>query len=156
MKKQPEIQSGAHPEGQRQLLSRSIRRQVASGRLPVFALVLSLIWMGGLPFAVPASAETFHLGTQESEQLEAAEPVYTPRPTITEEMLEAGIKAFCVARFEIGANGKSKVHLVTSTGSAEVDELTLSTLRTWRFNPGKRGGIPVASVRKIKVEFEVD
>lgn len=133
-------------------------RPVAFAALSLGSIMVltNLIWMSGLSFVAPAYAETFHLGTQESEQLEAAEPVYTPRPTITEEMLEAGIKAFCVARFEIGANGKSKVHLVTSTGSAEVDELTLSTLRTWRFNPGKRGGIPVASVRKIKVEFEVD
>ncbi len=109
----------------------------------------------GLP-CQSALAETFKLGAQESESLEPAEPVFAPSPVITEEMLESGIKAFCVARFEISPLGKHVVHLVTSTGSAEVDELTLSTLRTWRFRPGKRGGQPAASVRKIKVEFEVD
>lgn len=109
----------------------------------------------GLPCQM-ALAETFKLGAQESESLEPAEPIFAPSPVITEEMLESGIKAFCVARFEISPLGKHVVHLVTSTGSAEVDELTLSTLRTWRFRPGKRGGQPAASVRKIKVEFEVD
>lgn len=109
----------------------------------------------GLP-CQRAFAETFKLGAQESESLEPAEPIFAPSPVISEEMLESGIKAFCVARFEISPLGKHVVHLVTSTGSAEVDELTLNTLRTWRFRPGKRSGQPAASVRKIKVEFEVD
>jgi hypothetical protein len=124
-------------------------------------LYLAAIFILLVLFVVPGheskvNAETFKLGAQEAEELQAAEPVFTPRPVITEEMMESGIKAFCIARFEIASSGKQVVHLVSSTGSAEVDEHVLGTLRTWRFLPGKRGGVPVASVRKIRVELEVD
>ena len=103
-----------------------------------------------------ASAETFCLGTQESNHLIPAEPFDCPQPAITEEMLEQGIKTNCTAKFAIAPTGKSTVELLSSTGSSEVDELTLGTLRTWRFHPASLSGSPVASVRKIKVEFEVD
>jgi TonB family protein len=71
-------------------------------------------------------------------------------------MLEQGIKTNCTAKFAIAPTGKSTVELISSTGSSEVDELTLGTLRTWRFRPASLSGSPVASVRKIKVEFEVE
>lgn len=104
----------------------------------------------------PALAETFKLGTQESNHLIPAEPLDCPQPVITEEMLEQGIKTNCTAKFAIAPSGKSTVELISSTGSSEVDEMTLGTLRTWRFRPASLSGSPVASVRKIKVEFEVD
>lgn len=103
-----------------------------------------------------ARAETFKLGTQESNHLVPAEPLDCPQPIITEEMLEQGIKTDCTAKFAIAPTGKSTVELLSSTGSSEVDELTLGTLRTWRFRPASLSGSPVASVRKIKVEFEVE
>lgn len=111
------------------------------------------------PFGIlgrPALAETFKLGTQESNHLIPAEPLDCPQPVITEEMLEQGIKTNCTAKFAIAPSGKSTVELISSTGSSEVDEMTLGTLRTWRFRPASLSGSPVASVRKIKVEFEVD
>jgi TonB family protein len=103
-----------------------------------------------------AQAETFKLGSQESSHLIPAEPLDCPRPVITEEMLEQGIKTNCTAKFAIAPTGKSTVQLLSSTGSSEVDELTLDTLRTWRFRPASLSGSPVASVRKIKIEFEVE
>ena len=136
-------------------MMKKIEKANLKGSLLAFLALSLLVGMQYIAFN-PAQAETFSLGVQESEDLQVAEPVFMPPPIITEEMLESGIKAFCVARFEIAATGKHAVHLVSSTGSAEVDEHTLTTLRTWRFLPGKRGGVPVASVRKIKVEFEVD
>ncbi|MBP9091073.1 energy transducer TonB [bacterium] len=127
-----------------------------TARLLAIALVVAPLALG-LPGAlVPAQAETFKLGTQESNHLIPAEPLDCPQPAITEEMLEQGIKTNCTAKFAIAPTGKSTVELLSSTGSSEVDELTLGTLRTWRFRPASLSGSPVASVRKIKVEFEVD
>jgi hypothetical protein len=120
-------------------------------------LSLALVVVGIITtFSCSAQAETFKLGTQESNHLVPAEPLDCPQPVITEEMLEQGIKTHCTAKFAIAPTGKSTVELLTSTGSSEVDDLTLSTLRTWRFRPASLSGSPVASVRKIKVEFEVD
>lgn len=129
----------------------------ASSVLTAKLLALALLATGLTgTFAKAVQAETFKLGTQESNHLIPAEPLDCPQPAITEEMLEQGIKTNCTAKFAIAPTGKSTVVLLSSTGSSEVDELTLGTLRTWRFRPASLSGSPVASVRKIKVEFEVD
>ncbi|CAN5156769.1 hypothetical protein BH11CYA1_BH11CYA1_07490 [soil metagenome] len=121
------------------------------------ALAANAVAIGPIDgLSLAASAETFKLGTQESNHLIPAEPFDCPQPAITEEMLEQGIKTNCTAKFAIAPSGKATVELLSSTGSSEVDELTLGTLRTWRFHPASLSGSPVASVRKIKVEFEVD
>jgi len=102
------------------------------------------------------SAETLRIGTQQSATLIPAEAVRCPQPEITHEMLEQGIKANCLAKFAIEPSGKHTVELLSSTGSPEFDELTLDTLRGWQFRPAQLAGDPVYSVRKIKVEFEVE
>lgn len=108
------------------------------------------------PGCAGGNAKTFQMGTQEANHLIPAEAISCPQPAITSEMLEQGIKANCLAKFAIATSGKHTVQLLSSTGSSEVDEMTLETLRTWRFRPASLSGEPVASVRKIKVEFEVD
>ncbi len=136
-------------------LMNSKRTHFAAAALSVLAAnLLAIAPIGTL--GSPALAETFKLGTQESNHLIPAEPLDCPQPVITEEMLEQGIKTNCTAKFAIAPSGKSTVELISSTGSSEVDEMTLGTLRTWRFRPASLSGSPVASVRKIKVEFEVD
>lgn len=127
-----------------------------TAKLLAIALVVAPSFAGLTGALQPVQAETFKLGTQESNHLVPAEPLDCPQPIITEEMLEQGIKTNCTAKFAIAPTGKSTVVLLSSTGSSEVDELTLGTLRTWRFRPASLSGSPVASVRKIKVEFEVD
>lgn len=102
------------------------------------------------------NAETLRIGTQQSATLVPAEAVRCPQPEITHEMLEQGIKAHCLAKFAIEPSGKHTVELLSSTGSPEFDELTLDTLRSWQFRPAQLAGDPVYSVRKIKVEFEVE
>ena len=101
-------------------------------------------------------AKTFQLGTQDSNSLVPAEALNCPQPAVTTEMMEQGVKTNCLAKFAIQPTGKHTVELLTSTGSSEVDEMTLETLRTWKFRPASLSGSAVPSVRKIKIEFEVD
>ncbi|MDQ5934991.1 MAG: periplasmic protein TonB [Cyanobacteriota bacterium erpe_2018_sw_21hr_WHONDRS-SW48-000092_B_bin.40] len=135
-------------------LMNSKSNHFAAALAVLLANLLAIAPIGSL--GTPALADTFKLGTQESNHLIPAEPIDCPQPVITEEMLEQGIKTNCTAKFAIAPTGKSTVELLSSTGSSEVDELTLVTLRTWRFRPASLSGSPVASVRKIKVEFEVE
>jgi TonB family protein len=114
------------------------------------ALLTSFVGAGG------SLAETFKLGTQEAETFKQAEVLSSPEPVISSELKEECLKTFCVARFNIDAKGKITVQLITSSGSPEVDEITVSTLRGWRFRPALRGTEPVPSTRKIRVEFVVD
>jgi len=45
---------------------------------------------------------------------------------------------------------------LTTSGSNQVDEITLDTLRHWKFKPATVDDQPVTSTRKIRVEFEVE
>jgi TonB family protein len=113
-------------------------------------LLTSIAWAGG------SLADTFKLGTQEAETFKQAEILSSPEPVISSELKEECLKTFCVARFNIDAKGRITVQLITSSGSPEVDEITVSTLRGWKFRPALRGTEPVPSTRKIRVEFVVD
>jgi TonB family protein len=98
----------------------------------------------------------FTIGTQESSTYYDAEALVCPHPEIPPELHEQCFKSCCIARFIIKADGKSSVKLLSSSGSAQVDDIALSTLQRWRFRPAMLNGKPVQSTRKIRVEFEVE
>jgi periplasmic protein TonB len=50
----------------------------------------------------------------------------------------------------------SKVQVLTSSGYDRLDEAAVRTIRTWRFVPGKRGGVPEAMWFTIPVPFILD
>jgi protein TonB len=56
----------------------------------------------------------------------------------------------------VSPNGKSDVQLIGSSGSQEVDNLTLETLRRWKFKPATIDGAPVEGSKKVQVEFKVE
>jgi TonB family protein len=56
----------------------------------------------------------------------------------------------------VSASGKTDVKLLSSSGSSEIDDITLQTLRTWKFKPATLDGEPIEGVRKIQVEFQID
>ena len=104
----------------------------------------------------PVQADTFKLGVQEAAAYRQAEIISSPEPVISSELKEECLKTYCEARFSIDSKGKFAVNLVTSSGSTEVDDITVSCLRCWKFRPAMRGAEPVASTRKIRVEFVVE
>lgn len=103
-----------------------------------------------------AGATTLTLGTEYSSSYKIAEPTFTPEPEISPELHEQCFKSSCVAKFVIKKDGKTSVSLLTSSGSQEVDDIALNTLRRWKFKPATLDGQAVDSSRKIKVEFEVE
>ena len=117
------------------------------------ALVASLILTDGLP---KARATTLTLGAEYSSKYKIAEPTYAPEPEINPELHETCFKSCCIAKFLVKANGKTSVVLLTSSGSREVDDMALATLRRWKFKPATLDGQPVDSSRKIRIEFEVE
>lgn len=95
-------------------------------------------------------------GTTDSSSYEDALAIECPQPELTAEHNEQGIKTSCSARFVIDEVGKFSVRLVSSTGSQEVDDMALATLRRWKFKPAQLNGKAVKSSRKIKIEFEIE
>lgn len=103
-----------------------------------------------------AVAKTYDTGTESGAEFVPAKAVDCPCPDIPSDLKEETMKCCCVARFAIDQEGKCKVRLVSSSGSDEIDDITLRTLRKWKFKPAMLDGKPVSSTRRIKVEFEVD
>lgn len=117
-----------------------------------YALLLSIAVT-----AAPVSASPLLKGgTTDSSSYEDALALEAPQPELPAEHTEQSCKKSCCARFTIEDTGKFEVKLVSSTGSQEVDDVALATLKKWKFKPAQLNGKPVKSSRKIKIEFEVD
>ncbi len=110
---------------------------------------------GGL-FAAPAWAKEFNVGTEATVNYVAAQCISSPAPVIPPELHERCFKSYCQACFYIGADGKFKVQLLTPSGLPELDVVTLSTLKRWKFRPATLDGKPVPSKRTVKIEFAVE
>ena len=127
--------------------ARNFSRQLALA----VAVSSSLFCLENLAFA-----KTFTLGTDYSSNYKIAEPIFTPEPEISPELKEQCFKSCCIAKFLIMSDGQTSVKLLSSSGSSDVDEIALETLRRWKFKPAQLDGKPVESSRKIRVEFEIE
>jgi protein TonB len=107
-------------------------------------------------FTMSVDAKTYDVGADTSAEFVEAKATFTPQPNIPSTHHEQCFKSCCIARFFIAADGKTKVKLLSSSGSNEIDDITLVTLRRWKFKPAMLDGKPVESTRRIKVEFEVN
>jgi TonB family protein len=105
---------------------------------------------------VCAQLKTFSAGTASTATYLDAKPIVNPMPKIPAHLHEECFTSCCVARFKIDAKGVHQVKLITSSGNADIDEITLSTLRRWKFKPAMLDGKPVPTTRRLRVEFEVD
>jgi TonB family protein len=126
------------------------------GMKNVYLAISALIAALWLAFPPSGFATTLTLGTESASEFEKAEIVSSPKPIIPAELHEHCFKSCCIAKFLIHEDGKTNVHIVSSSGSMEVDELTLDTLRKWQFKPAMLDGKPVESSRKVRIEFEVE
>jgi TonB family protein len=121
----------------------------------LFSIALALLAWGSF-LAQPTLAKSYDLGIDAASEYKAAEIVANPAPVIPSELSEQSFKSCCIARFQIAKDGKFKVKLLSSSGNNDIDDLTLSTLKRWKFHPAMLDGQPVSSTRRIKVEFEID
>lgn len=117
-----------------------------------FPLALVVSAVGSL---TPALAKEYSIGTEAACEYVQARIVAKPIPVIPAHMHEDCFQSCCVCRFDIDPEGKAKPHLLTSSGSEEIDELALAALKQWKFRPAMLDGRPVSSSRKVKIEFEV-
>jgi TonB family protein len=125
-------------------------------RLSLKTVIITVISVLTLGSSAATAGPMLKIGTEESSYYRDAEIVTAPKPEIPAELHEQCFKSCCLARFIIKQDGKSSVKLLSSTGSAEVDEIAVSTLQRWKFKPATVNGKPVESAKKIKVEFEVE
>jgi protein TonB len=77
-------------------------------------------------------------------------PVYPPR------CLRMGIEGRVKVRVLVGENGRpQEVTLGQSSGESALDEAAMDAVRTWRFEPARRNGVPVRAWAIVPVEFKL-
>lgn len=77
-------------------------------------------------------------------------------PMIPENMRDEEFKKSVRVRVVVRADGNFDVSLRGSSGNGRIDELTLETLRRWRWKPALQEGEPVESVQNFRVDFNVE
>ena len=86
---------------------------------------------------------------------QGARAIYHPRPNIPDDLREDALDAIAVARFHVAADGTVTVELITPTPNPRLNQVLLDTLKTWRFFPAMKNGIPVASTQDLRISVEV-
>lgn len=86
---------------------------------------------------------------------QGARAIYQPKPKIPDDLREDALTAVAVARFHVAADGTATVELITPTPNPRLNQVLLDTLKTWRFFPATKNGIPVASTQDLRISVEV-
>ena len=83
-------------------------------------------------------------------------PLYAPNPPYTSQARRARLSGTVVVQILIDAEGKVVDAKEVSPRLGEgLDEQALDTVRAWKFQPGKRSGVPVAVRMVIQVSFKL-
>lgn len=115
---------------------------------------MAIAVIGGLPMG--AAAKEYSIGIREEAKLVPAKVIESPAPQIPSHKQEESFRTSCEARFLIDPTGKTSVSLLTPSGSEEIDEIALATLKKWKFSPATLENKPVPSSRRIRIEFEIE
>jgi periplasmic protein TonB len=79
--------------------------------------------------------------------------IYAPDPEFSEEARKAKFQGTVVLWFTVGADGRThEVRIQRSLGMG-LDQKAIEAIRQWRFEPGRKDGIPVAVQVNIEVSF---
>jgi TonB family protein len=79
--------------------------------------------------------------------------IYAPDPEFSEEARKAKFQGTVVLWLIVGADGRThEVRIQRSLGMG-LDQKAIEAIRQWRFEPGRKDGIPVAVQVNIEVSF---
>jgi protein TonB len=82
--------------------------------------------------------------------LETRPPIYPPR------CLRMGIEGVVRVRVLVGEDGRpQEVTIGKSSGETALDESAMDAVRTWRFEPARRNGVPVRAWAVVPIEFKL-
>jgi len=102
------------------------------------------------PVAAPAPAKV-ELPSSDADYLQNPKPPYPPMSK------RLGEQGKIVVRVLIGVDGRAQqAELKTSSGYERLDQAALQTVRSWRYVPGKRNGVPEAMWFNVPISFVLD
>ncbi|HEX3869045.1 MAG TPA: energy transducer TonB [Pirellulales bacterium] len=79
-----------------------------------------------------------------------------PLPRYPGDAYSAGIQGTVILAVTVTTEGTvSAIHIEKSSGNASIDASAIETVWRWRFNPGRRRGIPAAIEALVPVNFYI-
>lgn len=86
-----------------------------------------------------------------------ADYLQNPKPSYPALSRRLGEQGRVVVRVLIGVDGTAQqAEVDTSSGYDRLDQAALSTVRRWRYVPGRRGGVPEAMWFKVPINFVLE
>jgi len=85
----------------------------------------------------------------------APKPLYTPDPEYSEEARKAKYQGVVVLWLVIGPDGHPREIRVARPLGMGLDEKAVEAVRTWRFDPARKDGQPVAVQMNVEVSFRL-
>jgi TonB family protein len=82
-------------------------------------------------------------------------PIFQPTPNYSEEARKAKYQGTVILLIVVDAQGVVSDARVVKQLGLGLDEKALETVRTWRFKPGTRNGVPVAVRCMVEVTFRL-
>ncbi len=80
---------------------------------------------------------------------------FSPEPEYSEEARKAKYQGEVWLTVTIGTDGRAHdIHVSRSLGLG-LDEKAIESVKTWKFDPGKKDGVPVAVVISVEVDFHL-
>ena len=87
----------------------------------------------------------------------SADYLSNPAPPYPRQSKRMGEEGTVVIRVLITPEGRAeKAEIRTSSGYARLDDTALTTVKAWRFVPGKRNGLPEAMWFNVPIRFVLD
>ena len=85
----------------------------------------------------------------------APRTLYAPDPEYSEEARRAKFQGSVLLALIVGPDGNPRdLHIMRSLGLG-LDEKALDAVRTWRFEPARKDGVPVAVQISVEVNFRL-
>ena len=85
----------------------------------------------------------------------APRPIYRPVPGYTSAAREAGIEGAVALSIAIDDRGNvTEVRQTSPPLGAGLDEIAATTVRTWKYEPARRDGVPVAVKMLVEITFK--
>lgn len=114
----------------------------------------SFIWkMEGKPPKNPLTSQQAF--TKVGGDVRAPRTISTPDPSYTEVARQAGYQGTSVLWLIVDAEGKVRDLKVAKALGLGLDDQAVESVRTWKFEPAKRGGTPVAVQINVEVSFRL-
>jgi len=102
-------------------------------------------WGGGIGGGV------YHIGGGVS----APRLIYGPEPEFSDEARKAKYEGTVVLQVVVGNDGRTHDIRVAQSLGMGLDEKAIEAIRLWKFEPGRKDGVPVAVLVDIEVNFHL-